>query len=931
MKKYDYSRLPAELKMLGKSYGLFQAKKGRKFFPLDAKIYLAGGWTPMKIDNPDTLSTFEEAVAAYMKDDKGEIGGIACVLRKEHKLFVVDIDKPVPPEKFKVNGIDYAEYVRLHGLDAKDMVEEFKRGTFIERSRSGEGAHMIFSGEGFNGKFNLGDLFAYNQAIYLTADLIEGAKPTLAGQKGIDYFLSKVKTKIIVTAKEGENAGLGREFYTENGRNANLTNEQVLQAYFKRNKEHILVYEGKLDIVGKSSIQDWSNGTDIMQSELDKITANPDQIYDIMFDSPRLLYAGYNHAGVDRRKRTDNFFYARLGGARKKNDKILAKTGNPYALKQAAVEHGQANAAVFGGQSAGAADAPIHDGRSLEEKLSAAGAYPKIGYEGQSVWWIGDEKLGSDEKVLLAWLAKQEAAAAPPPVATQVNIKPIKQGRFTNTTIKAITELMGSLPGEYLKFREPPGFLGEACRYAAMGMYEPLPFLAVPATICAMSGLVSQRWKFQHHGLNVMIIAGAKTGVGKTQAADVWNDYIDEILQTATPNDGFLFRCPNRMSPFNIGSKVGAHTLLQKKSCFAWFQDECEHLLDMLENRNDPLAITVQQMVLKMFESSRDAHRWEPDESRTGQHSKDRVLRNVSIASFWATTIETLGSYMNETFLNKGFGSRFLFLLYKGVSGMEQDPKMIMRQLPDGDLRNRLKTLLRLSTELEDLYKSFPPEYEALGPDEKKATQIPEQRSQREHLIHVVESGPAGAFMEEIRRLVGKFKRKIQAEGQTEFPEYYNMFSRVAMIAQRIAGIMAVMENPHKPEISLEQIHWAYGYAFQVTGDTISAFDNEELGTSLQKGDLVVVELMKTIIKHDPRVATEGILSGQFMKQLKQRNPFKMAKGAGASSEAEKALASVIGYGYLEKEEYVQAPGMRGRPGSRLKISGASIWDDLFH
>ena len=928
MKKYDYTRLPDELKRLGKNYGLFQAKKGRKFFPLDAKLYLVGGWMPMRIDEPDTLSTFDEAVRAYQMDTKGEIGGIACVLREEHELFVVDIDKPVPREKFKANGIDYDEYVRLHGLDSADMIEEFKRGTFIERSRSGEGAHMIFNGKGFNGKFVLGDLFAWNQAIYLTADLIPGARDKLAGQAGIDYFLSKVKTKITVTAKEGENAGIGREFYTAHGRNADLTNEQVLQAYFKRNKEHIKVYEGKLDIVGKTSIQDWSNGTDIMQSELDKITANPDQIYDIMFDSPRLIHAGYNHAGVDRRKRTDNFFYARLGGARKKNDKHMAVHGNPYAMRQEAVDHGKANAAMFGGQSAAAPDAPMHDGRSLSERLGAAGAYPKIGYEGEEVWFIGDERLGSDEKVLLEWLAKMEAAALPPPVATPREIKPQKLGRFTSTTVKALQELMGSLPGEYLKFNEPPGLLGEACRYCAMGMYEPLPFLAVPATICAMGGIMAQRWKYHHHGLNVMIIAGAKTGVGKTQAADVWNKYVDEILQTAGPNDGTLYRCQNRMSPFNIGSKVGAHTLLQKRSCFAWFQDECEHLLDMINGRSDPLAITVQQLVLKMFEISEDAIRWEPDESRTGQNNKDRVLRNVSISAFWATTIETLGNYMHPEFLSKGFGSRFLYLLYKGISGLEQDPKFIMREIPDGDLRGRLKTLLRLSQELEDAYKSFPEDYEALSAEEKKATQIPEQKSHREMLVHVGETGEAGAFMAEMRATAGRFKRKVQLD-QSEFPEHYNMFSRVALIAQRIAGIMAVMENPHNPEISLQQIHWAYGYAFQITGETISAFDMEELGTSLNKGDRVAIELMRKLIMHEPRIATVGIRQGDFMKRLKALNPFKSARGSGASQEADRAVARVIEYGLFDREEYVAAPGSRGRPGARLKITGDDEWADL--
>lgn len=939
--KYDYSRLPAELKGLGHVYGLYR-KKG--LAPISAAEYLIGNRVPLKVNDKQTLSSFEDAMRAYLQDTTGEIQGIMCVLRAEHKLFVVDLDKPKSEEDFnrrKIANLTYAQYCEYHKADVMDMVKEYGQGTFIERSRSKEGFHVFFTGEmptsfgGYNGKFVLGDVFTKDQAIFLTADFPIGAVTRLAGQRGVDKILGDIKDSLQVFTGA---ALIGTiEAKTEaNGRALNLTDEQVLERYFQRNKEHREIYEGTRDLYGTSG-NNWSEGTDLLQKELDKITGDPDQIYRVMFGSPRLRNAGKASNGVDRAKRTDKYFDKRLAGARAKNDQWFAQNGgNPYANRQAALAHGADMFGRMGGvvqptAPTAAAPPPVAT-MSRDDRLVAAGATERFNAEGEAYWTIGDDDnrkfIGKTPADLDAWLIVNAPEQAAPPAPPPIEIS--KAPRFTPTVITALQQIIGDdLPPEYLKFHEPPGLLGEACRMAAKGMYEPLPFLAVPATIVAMAGIVSQTYKYHGSGLNVMFVAGAKTGVGKTQAADVWNDFIDEILQSATGQDELLHAAKNRVAPFAFASKQGAHSQLQKRSCFAWFNDECETLLDMMENRTDPLALSVQNIVLKMFEISKDSTRLEPEDSRTGQNMKDRVLRNVSISSFWATTIATLRLYLQPDFLAKGFGSRLMFLLYKGVSGVEQDPKNILRKLPEGDLRRTLKTLLRMAQETESLYQSFPASYMALEPEEKKQTPIPEQQSHANALIHVTESPEAEAFMKGMRTRVGVFKRGVQDDA-SDLPEYYSMLSRLALIAPRIASIMAVLENPTSPVITLPQAYYSYGYCLQIMGETLSAFDTNELGVSLSSADMVVIDVMKKLIRKDHSIASQGIGLGVFKNAVKKRAPFLGLKGRDAQTAPDIAISHCQAAGYLIVEAAQNNVGMRGRPGALVKITDNQIWDELF-
>jgi hypothetical protein len=948
--KYDYRRLPAALKELG-TYGLFR-KKG--LAPVSAAEFLIGNRVFFEVNNPRTWSDFDEALRAYETDTTGEIRGIACVLLEHHNIVCFDFDKPKPAEEYArrpLGNLSYADYVEAHMADVQDMIGDLSRGTFVERSRSGQGYHAFFNGAipaalgGYNGRFIYGDVFSRNQAIFLTADYPAHWPTRLAGQAGVDHVLKNIEKTLEIFAGQDQWNGTAAEVSTEYGRLTDKSDAEILALYFGRNKEHQEIYNGTIKNYANGE-QNWSTGTNLLQKELDKITGDPEQIYRLMFNSPRLLNAGKAGNGVDRMRRTDKFFDRYLATARVKNNDWFSKNGgNHYANRAFAIEHGkQLFAAMSSGFAPASAPAPVATPAAstgtLDERLLAAGANEEINEEGEPYWTIGSgdnrQFIGKTPAALEAWLAaRAPVTQAPPPVA-QFTPQPeqptqpprqvssvAKAGRFTPLAIQALQSLMGNdLPSEYMKFHEPPGLLGEACRMAAKGMYEPLPYLAVPATIVAMSGIVSQAYKYHGSGLNVMFVAGAKTGVGKTQAADVWNDFIEEIIAS----DENLANVKNRVAPFNVGSKVGAHTLLQRRSCFAWFNDECEHLLDMLENRKDPAAISVQQIVLKMFEISKDTAKWEPDESRTGKNMHDRVLRNVSIASFWATTIATLRQYLQPEFLSKGFGSRLLFLLYKGVSGVEQQPRNILRQLPEGDLRRTLKTLLKTAQEVESMYQAFPAWYRDLKAEEKKDYEIPAQQMNYQALVHVTESPEAEEFLSAMRARIGVFKRNVQAE-ESSYPEYYTMLSRIGMIAPRIAGIMAVLENPNKPVMTLPQVYYAFGYCLQIMGETISAFDTNELGASLSTADMVAVDVIRKLIRKTPAFAIDGVPSWAFMRMLKMRAPFHNSKD---SQLADKTLRALIDHNLVDVVKDMGGEGQRGPKKTLIKITNATEWEELY-
>ena len=84
-------------------------------------------------NNPDSWTTFEDAFSVYLNSN-GSYNGVGIAITKRYKLIFIDIDHCID-EEGNINEI------------GQDILQAFGEGTYVERSQSGRGIHILTAGE----------------------------------------------------------------------------------------------------------------------------------------------------------------------------------------------------------------------------------------------------------------------------------------------------------------------------------------------------------------------------------------------------------------------------------------------------------------------------------------------------------------------------------------------------------------------------------------------------------------------------------------------------------------------------------------------------------------------------------------------------------------------------------------------------------------
>ena len=162
----NYYNIPEELRKLNQWVCAYEGSK----VPMQSKCRL-----PASSTNPDTWSSFEEAVNAV---EKGHYDYIGFVFN-DNGIVGIDIDDGYTPDGF------------LTPL-AKDILQQCYG--YTEKSRSGRGLHIFVKGDiPFKGKNNLAGVEVYKTARFfiMTGDRFWFRYEILPNQVGLDYIVEK--------------------------------------------------------------------------------------------------------------------------------------------------------------------------------------------------------------------------------------------------------------------------------------------------------------------------------------------------------------------------------------------------------------------------------------------------------------------------------------------------------------------------------------------------------------------------------------------------------------------------------------------------------------------------------------------------------------------------------------------------------------------
>ncbi len=187
-------------------------------------------------------------------------------------------------------------------------------------------------------------------------------------------------------------------------------------------------------------------------------------------------------------------------------------------------------------------------------------------------------------------------------------------------------------------------------------------------------------------------------------------------------------------------------------------------------------------------------------------------------------------------------------------------------------------------------------------------------------LIHVAISSDADTLLESFNKQARELARRAQRESDS-LPSVYVALSRVGITAQRLATVMAVMDNPVFPVINIEHVRWAIQFVAGRTLDVIRRVETGEIGSGAQVEVQTIVRLMKKFASKYNGVVPAGVLRDK----LRLVQPFKSTKSNQVLNHINSALKSMEEEGRILTS--VDKTDGRGRPAMFYSMTNDKVWE----
>lgn len=422
--------------------------------------------------------------------------------------------------------------------------------------------------------------------------------------------------------------------------------------------------------------------------------------------------------------------------------------------------------------------------------------------------------------------------------------------RFEEGFSKHSLDIMKAFPLEphYLDLTPPPGFTGRYVEAAMKAMHHPYLKFMLPATLATLAGVVARKYKLPDgSGTTLNFILSAPSATGKTQTMNVWRNFITRAAYQV-----------GRDITGNITKRILMSSTSSAQALFAdfaempggvWYVEECASQLDKLTKPQSNTDNQLKDSINEMFDASKVNRLSQAPRSIANRKAEIHPIPNLSISTYWTTTNSKFDLFSSDA--EDGFLSRITIVRHDGPAGDLVSAWEIERLLPD-DLHNGLVTLLSIAKKFDEDCK--------LDPNEAAAN------------IVTVDTTGISQTADAFSKIADKIKR---AALSGELPKAYVAVARLDMIALRLAGLLAIMDNPYVPVVEDHHYKWAFGYLLQSLASMLSDMDRGDLGATMSDDIKVVIYQMQRIMKKNKE---SFVRMSELTDYLRRVAPFSQTK-----------------------------------------------------
>lgn len=428
-----------------------------------------------------------------------------------------------------------------------------------------------------------------------------------------------------------------------------------------------------------------------------------------------------------------------------------------------------------------------------------------------------------------------------------------------------------SVPEIYMKqVVAPPGLAGEFVRAAMSASHRPFLKFAIPSTLATLSGIIGRRYKIDalgSGGLALNFIVAAASGAGKSDSIKAWEGFCWAASRRVYSNEALM---AHRVHLHDTRSIQGIMEDFIECPAAVWANDEAGALLRAILDPKTRTDEELRDSFNKLFDASEHQRRFAPPKSVRLKSAGEKPISNISMSVILALPLNEF-ELPNANALN-GFLARTVVIRHKGRTVNKvahPEPR-----LPDR-LLTRLVDLIRRAKELDDHYV-----FEQLDEALKQSVQI--------NFNSVAE------FHADIDEKLDK----IVQQGMDD-ESVYTALNRASVLAKRIAGTLAVIENPNAPTVSIEQMQWAFGYVLQNFASILSDFDTGDIGDMASDEEEAVKRTIRDMLKKNSKWRKiGGVPKKELRDKIKHRAPFSAFK-TGKGQVITKVIDDMLANGVL--------------------------------
>jgi len=432
----------------------------------------------------------------------------------------------------------------------------------------------------------------------------------------------------------------------------------------------------------------------------------------------------------------------------------------------------------------------------------------------------------------------------------------------------------------------PPGLVGDMAQYFYQTAIRPVPEIALAAAIALMAGTCGRAYNVSNTGLNQYIILLARTGSGKEGAQMGIDNLISAVRPKIPMADQFI-------GPAAFASGQALIKVLNERPCFVSVLGEFGLTLQQLSDQKANSAqIMLRRVLLDLYAKSG----W----SRTLQSSvysdtekNTKTVRAPAVTILGESTPETFFEGLSVTHISEGLIPRFCFIEYQG----DRPPRNKNANIPPpAQLAQRFADLITVALTTSN-----------------NNTCIPVALDDHSHDL-------LDAFDAKADKMMNAARAEVDIQ----------LWNRAHLKALKLAALLAVGVNPHKPVVTEPVARWAIDFVERDVSLVSARFRAGDIGSgdSKQFADLrkVVEAYFKSEVKIDnTRLHKAGIIPYAFIfsrvaNYASYRNDRLGAKGA-----LKQNLQAMIDSGMLIEVNKIETQKNHGYSGVAYAISSSWV------